>query len=138
MSLRTLVVKMIAVADNITKPFQPTITLYRYQSQSQYGAESYASPLTLEAIVDQTITEHRTKAGKVLPVKAYVAVLSPITPEGTAGRIEPVDPRDKIVLPDGSTGDIVDTGGFVDKGTGRPFFSEIWIGSGVQREASDA
>jgi hypothetical protein len=40
-----------------------------------------------------------------------------------------VDPRDRITLPDGRTGPIVEiTGGMLNAGTGRPFMTQVTLG----------
>ncbi len=44
-------------------------------------------------------------------------------------RQNPIDPRDKIVLPDGTTGPIVDVSGFVDQSTNLPYFSDVSLGA---------
>ena len=60
---------------------------------------------------------------------AYVAFLEPIPPLGVADRVEPLDERDEITLPDGTQPKIVEISGFVDAGTGNPYFHEVWLGS---------
>jgi hypothetical protein len=68
-----------------------------------------------------------------------LTILDPVadtTPNTGFDRKQPVDPRDKFVLPDGSVGSsIIDAGGFMDAGTSRGFIGELLLGS-VVREAS--
>ena len=59
---------------------------------------------------------------------AKVTILQPITANGTSGRTEPVDPRDKVTLPDGTVGPILDVAGLVNPDTGYPYMFEIWLG----------
>ena len=60
--------------------------------------------------------------------KTKLTFVRPIPDEGTAGRREPIDPRDKITLPDGTAGPIINTGGLVSGGTGKPYMLEVWLG----------
>jgi hypothetical protein len=112
-----------------TLSLQPVVTLHQWVAQDLYGKPLYAV-ITLQAITVQAPNMHKTSNGQLVAVQAYVAFLEPVPPNGTAGRLEPIDPRDKIVLPDGSWGPIVEVKGFIDAGTGKPMFSEVWIGSG--------
>lgn len=114
-----------------TDSLQPYCQLHQWIGQDLYGKPVYAvPPLSLKAIVNQAPNLHQTSGGQLVAVQAYAAFLEPIPPNGTAGRVEPIDPRDVIMLPDGTTGPIVEVKGFIDAGTDKPMFSEVWIGSG--------
>jgi len=39
-----------------------------------------------------------------------------------------IDDHDVIVLPDGTTGPILDMSGFIDAGTGHPIATEVFLG----------
>jgi hypothetical protein len=62
----------------------------------------------------------------------YVLILqlvpSAVEVDSDNPRRNPVDERDKIILPDGSTGPILKVKGFVDSETNLRFYSEIWLG----------
>ena len=113
-----------------TESLQPFVQLMQWVGQDLYGKAQYAEPLGLQAIINQAPNLHTTSGGLVVATQAYVAFLEPVTPNGTAGRMEPVDPRDIIVLPDGNWGPIVEIKNFIDAGTNKPMFSEIWVGAG--------
>lgn len=81
-----------------------------------------------KAIVEKKVQMRRTESGEMVLTTATVMFIEPVPPLGATDRSEPVDPRDIIILPDGSTGPIVNVSGFVDRVSGRPFYSEIWLG----------
>ena len=70
----------------------------------------------------------RTSTGADVVVRASVTFLTPLTANGAETRTEPIDPRDKIILPDGTTGPIVNISGPVDPDTGAPFLFEVLLG----------
>jgi hypothetical protein len=98
----------------------------------------YAPSIYVPAIVDMSLRDIRSPAGQFVTTRAYIMLLEPLPEEGTAERHEPIDERDIFVLPDGTTGPIVQTGGFVDAGTSLPFYHEVWIGLGTMRVAGGA
>jgi hypothetical protein len=57
-----------------------------------------------------------------------ITIIGPVTANGAPNRDEPVDPRDKFVLPDGTSGPIVDVNGLLDPSTGRPYLYEVALG----------
>ena len=120
----------VKTANKLTESLQPQVTLRQWIGQDLFGKVSLASAKTFKAIVVQEPKLHKTSMGQYVQVQAYVAFLQPIPPNNVAGRVNPIDPRDQITLPDGTTGPIVDVKGFVDAGTNKPMFSEVWIGSG--------
>lgn len=134
MSLLTVLRSGVKIADKVTKPLQATVMHAAWTGSDDYGAGSYATPVARRAIVDQQQHEHRTRSGELVATQAYIGFLEPIAPNGAAGRTEPIDPNDVIILPDGTSGPIVDISGFIDAGTGRPLFSEVWIGRGMTQE----
>jgi hypothetical protein len=83
-------------------------------------------------------TKSREVGGRTIITYAVVTFLHPFDPfEGvlpeTLGRKGPVDPRDHITLPNGKTGPIVDIQGFMDAGTSKPFFVQVWLGALQER-----
>lgn len=97
-------------------------------AQAGDGEDTFASPVTRLAIVDQTRKMRYTKSGKLVMTTASIIFLDPIDPNGAATRQEPIDTRDSLVLADGSTGPIVSAGGVLDSATGRPFVNEVLLG----------
>lgn len=123
----------IALANTITAPFQGTVQHYAWTGQDGEGADTFSPVLTLpgtsrKAIIDLTRKPRATTEGKMLMTIAAITFLDVIAPNGASGRSEPIDSRDRIVLPDGSTGPIVSVGGFMDALTGRPVLNEVLLG----------
>lgn len=128
MSLLTILRSGIKQARSITLDLQPVIQHKAWIGQNVYGEPVYAPAISRNAIVNVENHLHHTSSGEVVDTAAYVAILEPIKPNGTPGRQEPIDGRDLIILPDGTTGPIVSIEGFFDAETKRPMFSEVWLG----------
>lgn len=99
------------------------------------GADVFAPPVVRRALVDLTKRERATTTGRVVMTFATLTWLDPIpatSPNPGKDRINPIDPRDVFVLPDGGTAPIVQTGGFVDSATAQPFVNETILGSVVR------
>lgn len=124
----------IAIADQVTKSlgFQGTVTLEQYTGQSGYGVETYGSPLPVRCVIDLTRKQRPTGSGKLVTVVATLTILEAVAPNGASvnpPRQEPIDPRDRIVLPNGATGPILsDPAMVLDPSTGRPFMNTVLIG----------
>jgi hypothetical protein len=132
MSLLDTVRAGIATAASLTRPLQGTVQHYAWVNQDAYGAITYDPPVTgagteRKALVDLSRKLRKTEAGELVMTVATVTFLDVIAPNGASGRTEPIDVRDKIVLPDGTTGPIARGGGFMDAITGRPLLNEILI-----------
>ena len=130
MSLATVIRNAVATAKSVTSALQANITLAAWTGHATSGAQpTYATAVTLPALIEQGPVAFRTAAGETITVKAIVHILQPITANGTASREEPIDPRDKITLPNGTVGaPIMSAGGFVDPSTGLPYLYTVALG----------
>ena len=128
MSFATSLRSGLKIIANQTRTVQGIVKHYAWTGQDQFGNESYAYPVDRKAIITERIQDRPGQSGQVTRTTAHLLFLDPIEPNGTPGRLEPIDTRDKIVLPDGSSNPIVETNGLVDPDTTRPFFMEIWLG----------
>lgn len=129
MAFDDLVRTGVSLANDLTGSLQTTVTHEAWTGMDELGDETYAGPVTLNAIVNQRQRERRTNTGETIMTRAEITILETITPNGAAGRVEPIDNRDRITLPDGTTGPIVDTEGILDPDTNRPYFARVWLGS---------
>lgn len=122
------------LASPLTADFQGMITHYpwTHQSTDGFGEDFYASGVQYNALVDRTVEEKYSNIGELIITAARVTILDPMIPNGTSGRREPIDPRDKIVLDDGTTAPIVDLPKFTNPATGMPFVNEATIGKVVR------
>lgn len=117
----------VKTANTLTKGVQSTVRLEQFKSQAGDGAKIYASAVTVRAVVDRKRYQ-RFIGGRVVTVIAKLTILDTVPSQGTVGRQEPIDPRDKITLPDGVTGPIVSVGAVDDPGTGKGFIQSVTLG----------
>lgn len=132
MSLLDVVRSGVAVANNVTQPLQATVQFRHYVSSDAYGTKVYNPPVgqpaaELLAIVDWKQRQLRLTSG-VLSVSRSSVMFLDINALVAATNGDGVNDEDMIVLPDGTTGPILDMSGFIDAGTGHPVATEVWIG----------
>lgn len=129
MSLLHVLRSAVAIADNVTKPIQALVSYSRCTGTNTdgYGTKTFATPVMLRAIVDWRQKHLRTMTGELTVSRASVAFLD-IAALVAATNGEGIGDSDLIVLPDGTTGPIIDMSGFIDAGTGHPLSTEVWIG----------
>lgn len=130
LALDNIIRNAVSVADDITKSLQPGISHSAWTGQDVHGTPTYATPVNIDCIVEYKIRDKlQSSTGRVIQSQALVTIIGPVVANGAAGRLEPIDPRDKIVLPNGQTGPIIDIEGIVDPDTNRPYMFQVWIGS---------
>lgn len=131
MSLADVVRNAVATANRVTAGLQPAVTYRPYLGQDYRGTVTLGDPVPLQALVDETVKPIYVD-GKMVMCTAYIALLQPLPPTTGAGvaadRVNPIDQRDQFTLPSGRTAPIVKTTGFVDAGTGAPYFHEVYLG----------
>lgn len=128
--LASIVRKAVAIADKTTESLQATVQHYAWLSESITGFVEYDDPVSLPALVEDRDEIRQVSTGQTVRARAKISFLKLVPPNGSPGRQEPIDVRDKIVLPDGTSGPIVDIRGLVDPSTSRPYLPEVWIGVG--------
>lgn len=131
MPLDVTIRKAVAKADRVTAPIQVTIHHYAWLSQDAFGKPVYADPTDILAIVEIVNRQQYSSSGKLMLIVASITIPRPLSPNGAPGRKEPIDPRDKIVLPDGTTQPIIAAEGVLDSATSRPFMTEVLLGRAV-------
>ena len=129
MALDGLVRKGTKIAKKVTKRLQGNITHAAWTGKDKKSKPTYATATTIPAIIDLGPKPFRTAQGVTITVKAMIYILQPISANGASGRHEPVDPRDKITLPDGTVGaPIQGSGGLLDPTTSYPYFHTVALG----------
>lgn len=118
----------IALADSLTQDLQDTVTHEAWVGQDFNGKPVFATGVTRAAIVERKVRIVKGIDGREIQSTHYVGFLRPIAPNGADGRQEPVDPRDRITLSNGSTSPIVSIDGFMDRAYDRPMYSQIFLG----------
>lgn len=127
MSLLTAVRSGVAVANKVTDSLQADVSYERSTGQDAFGDDTFAAAVTLPAIVDWRQREVRTQTG-ILTVSRAVVTFLDIEALVTATASNGIQHDDKLTLPDGDTGPILDTSGFIDPGTGIPIATEVFLG----------
>jgi hypothetical protein len=127
MSLINTIRSAVAVADKVTKPLQSTVAYQRKTGQDVTGAPTYEAAVDLDALIDWKARQVRTVAGLLTVSRAVVTFLDAAALSTATGGVG-IDDNDKLTLPDGTTGPILDLGGFIDPGTGIPVATEVYMG----------
>ena len=128
MSLLDVLRTGVKIADAITKPLQPEVSFERCTGSDGFGTLAYAEGIVpLRAIVEEKQKNVRTSSGE-LTISSVTVTLLDVDALVAATVGAGVQVQDRITLPDGRTGPILNTGGFVDAGTGRPIATEVYLG----------
>lgn len=129
MGLASTIRSAVAVVDAVVNDLQDDITVYPWIGIGSYGEPSYDTPVTMKAIVEEK-ESHRPYlvGGEEVIQRATITIPRPVAANGAAERREPIDPRDKIVLPSGYTGPILNVEGITDPSTHNPYMYVILLG----------
>lgn len=119
MGLLDIVRSGVAIANNLTADLQASATHEAYASETGSGRRTYSAPVNRPALVTRKQKLVRSSSGELVMSEASVVFLDPAVV---------INELDKITLPDGTTGPIINTEGFVDRGTGHPILTEIYLG----------
>lgn len=123
------------IASPLLESMKIDVTHEAWLGQDRLGSPDFAAPQTLRALIEKSPKQLFTTSGSVVVVKATLIFLDPIA-DHTANtgyfRHNPIDPRDRITLPDGSTAPIIDPAGFLNSETERPFVNEVLLGESIQ------
>jgi hypothetical protein len=121
MGLRDTAVSLIAFADRFTKAqgLQDTVVYYASAGVAGDGTRQYVLPgVPIQAIVIRKQQLVKTMTGETVMSHSYIGFLQPMV----------ISELDKIVLSDGTTGQILNTEGFMDSGTSHPMLTEVYLG----------
>jgi hypothetical protein len=144
MSLNSIIRSGVAIADAITKDLQGTVMHSAWISQSAFGKPTYGRRVSglditgsfdtpdvavgREAVIEQK-QRIRDVQGRNVLTFVHLTFVGPIPVNGMGTeRKEAVDTRDVFVLPDGTTGPVVDVVGVVDSETNLMYAVEVWLG----------
>ena len=118
----------VKVADKITKPLQSEVTYKRMTGPTDtYGTKGYGPAVKIQASVDWRSKQVRTQAGELTVTRATLTLTDVATIKRVTNN-QGIGEDDIFILPDGTTGPILDLGGFIDAGTGQPFATEVMLG----------
>lgn len=128
MGLAEIVRSGVSIANRVTGSLQATVQHEAWTGVGAYGAPAFDSAATRPAIVEHKTRRRRLESGEEINQVAAVTIIGPIAANGATGRREPIDPRDRITLPNGYIGPILDVQGIVDPSTGLPYMYVVAIG----------
>jgi len=128
MALDSLVRSAVSIANSVTSSLQANVSHFAWTGFGTYGEPTFATAIVRPAIVDYKQRLRKTADGQEIMQQASVMFVGPITANGSTDRREPVDPRDKIVLPNSYTGPILNVEGVVDPSTNAPYAIEVILG----------
>lgn len=116
------------VVDPVTKSAQSNVQYFRWISDLDgMGTPGYAAKKILKAAIDWKQVQVRTPQGTDTTSRASLIFTNTAAlMAATAGK--GIGDKDKFILPDGTTGPILDLGGFIDPGTSIPFATEVYLG----------
>lgn len=118
----------VALADSLTNSLQATVVHEAWTGNDGEGGYSYDDGIERLALVERKQRMRRNAQGEEVMSTHVVTFLRPIADNGATGRQEPVDPRDRITLPDGTKSNILSVEAFVDKDTGAGYLHEVYLG----------
>lgn len=132
MGLANIVRNAVKIADNVTKDLQVDVTHEAWTGRDAYDVPEFDDAVTLKALVEPMHRQVRLSNGQDVIQRAKVTIIGPVEDNGggtaTDPRHEPIDPRDRITLPDGTTGPILSVNGLTDPSTNRPYLYEVALG----------
>ena len=129
MGYDSIIRKGVALADKMTDSLQCNVQHFAWIGNNDYGGPDYeTSPVIRRGIVEEKEYLRRLPDGQEVTQKASITFPRPIAANGAADRREPIDPRDKLVLPSGYTGPILGVFGVVDPSTQQPYSFEVIMG----------
>ncbi len=129
MGLDAVIRSGVATANKVTDSLQVQVTIRPWIAQDTFGKDTFGSAKKYRALVEQGERQFKTQTGVMINVQATVTFLKPIVPNGADGRTEPIDDRDIITLPDGTTGPtMIGEPVVVDPKSSKPYFQVVGIG----------
>jgi len=127
MSLLDVLRSGVAIADGILKPLECDVSVERYGGTDAYGTDVWLPAITMKAICDWKQSQSTTSSGALTLSRVVVTFIDiKEMVEKTNG--QGISDQDKITLPDGTTGPILNMAGFIDAGTGKPIATDVYLG----------
>lgn len=128
MSLASIIASGVALAHSITDSLQASVTLEQWTSTNGFSKDSYAAGVVYKALVEKKNVLREASADQELVAEHVITFLAPITSNGATGRQNPIDARDRITLPDGTSGLILDIQTVLNPETGKGYYQQVTLG----------
>lgn len=123
----------VALANSLTSTLQVTIMHTPWIGVDANNVAQYGTPVARQAIVEYKLDSREKVYGEENLQSCTITFLNPIAANGAANRDEPIDPRDRMVLPDGTSGPLISVKGIVDPSTNKPYLYQVILGDSRQR-----
>lgn len=129
MSLLNALRAGVKVANSVTKKgkLQSTLMYSQMTSSSVSGKKIYAAAVPLLAIIEKKQRNVKSLQGEVTVSSTTVLFLDVAALIAATGGLG-IQQYDKLVMPDRTTGRIMNFGGFMDSGTTLPVATEVYLG----------
>ena len=128
MSLAKLVASAVATADSATRTLRVGVSFQTWKGRDEFGGDTYNPAITIPALVDYGAKIIVDEAGREITVTHAIHLLRPLADAGDTGRREPIDPRDRFTLPDGTTGYARQVRSFVNGETESGYYFTVMMG----------
>jgi hypothetical protein len=128
MALADIVRSGVALANTLTASLQVSVQHKAWTGSDAYGAPTYADAIVRNGLLEAKTRVLRRPNGEEVLQQSQLTILEPVAANGAAGRAEPIDPRDRFVLPDGTEKAALDVSGLADPSTGAPYGFEVALG----------
>jgi hypothetical protein len=120
MSIASILRSGIETIKGVTASVQGTVTVNRWGTEDQKGVVTPGSTETFPAIIEIGAQDRPGPAGQIN--RAYASVLF-------LEEIDALNTKDVIILPDGTTGPIIEISSPYDGETGKGFITQVWLGA---------
>ena len=128
MGFDTLVRSGVALANSLTSSLQVSCTHEAWISRDVHAKPTYATGIARSGILEQKQVWVKTPTGNQIETRPTFMILGPVADNGANTRREPIDPRDRFTLPDGSQAFAVDVAFIIDPQTGDPYAYQLTLG----------
>jgi hypothetical protein len=127
-SLLTILRSGVKTINKVTRKggLQGVVMYARKTGNGTYGP-TFAAAVPLHALVEYKSVQVKTPSGTIAVTRAVLTLLD-VAEIFVATSGQGIGDDDVFTLPDGTTGPILDLGGFLDAGTGHPIETEVMLG----------
>lgn len=131
MGFASLIRSSISLANSLTEDLQVLVQHKRWIGMDDFGQDIYDEILVdRRALVENKPGMRKRADGSEVIYRTSVTFIGPVAAlDGVTDRSEPFDLRDFIVMPDGTTGPILEVNGLLDPVTGKPYMYQVMLGS---------
>ena len=125
----SLVANGVALANTLTSTLQDNVQFEAWIGRDEFNQPVYAAAVPIASIIErkqQLVTNYE---GDEVVSDHTINILQPIANNGAAERFEPIDPRDRFTLPDGTTGKVASVDTLVNPETSAGYYHIVKLGA---------